>query len=324
MLAPIAELSYGTNDAAKVRFGRKSLARYPSFVDELFADSGTRVPLHAHGTLVVALDRDDADVIRRAFEFRRSLDLPVEWLAGSDARAKEPLLSPRTLAAMWIPEEHHVDARALVGALVRACERRGVELREGVAAESVRVHDAAVTGVRTRAGDVDAGVVVLAAGSWSATMPGVPVDIPVRPVKGQILRLRGDDFPLAHVVRTPRAYVLRRADGSVLAGATQEEAGFDTTPTAGAMRQLLDDARDLVPGIDELAFERIEVGLRPASRDHAPIIGDAGVRGLVVATGHYRSGILMAPATADAVVTGLASGRFDDDVAPFSPQRFAR
>ncbi len=324
MLAPIAELNYGSGDRHKVRFGLASLARYPSFLDELHADSGVRVALHTHGTLVVALDRDDVGVVRRAFEFRQSLDLPVEWLSGERAREMEPLLTPRAIAAMWIPSEVHVDPHMLLDALARACVRRGVTIREGVDVQRVRTRDGSVEGVGTSHGDIDASTVVVAAGSWSGAIEGQPDDVPVRPVKGQIIRLRGEDFSLAHVVRTPHVYILRRDDGTVLVGATQEEAGFDVRPTAGAVKDLLERAWELVPAIYELALEGVDVGLRPGARDHVPLIGATRVRGLVLATGHFRSGILMAPATADAVAIGIASGRFGDEVAAFSPQRFAR
>jgi glycine oxidase len=275
--------------------------------------------------LIAALDRDDVESIRRAFEHRRALGLPVEWLSGAQAREIEPLLSPRASAAMWIPDDHQVDARALLRALARACSNRGVLIREVARAERVRVRDGAVVGVETSEGVIEADCVVVAAGAWSGAIDGIPAGAvaPVRPVKGQIVRLRGvDNFALAHVVRTPRVYVLPKSDGSVLVGATQEEVGFDVEPTAGGVKDLLEHAWEIVPAIYELPFDGVQVGLRPASRDHLPVIGPTRVRGLFMATGHFRSGILLAPATADALVQGIATGRFGDEVADFAPQRF--
>ncbi|HXV13423.1 MAG TPA: glycine oxidase ThiO [Candidatus Krumholzibacteria bacterium] len=325
MLAPITEAGHGHGDQAMTRFARASLARYRSFAAELEADADSPVTLDTRGTLIAALDRDDVEAVRRAFEHRRALGLPVEWLAGAGAREKEPLLSPRTSAAMWIPDDHQVDTRGLLEALLRACTHRGVVIRESAEVSRVLVRDGAVAGVRTTHDDAEAEVVVMAAGAWSGAIDGIPAGAvaPVRPVKGQIVRLRGaEHFPLAHVIRSPRVYVLPKTDGSVLVGATQEEMGFDVRPTAGAVKDLLEHAWELLPAIYELAFEGVEVGLRPASRDHLPIIGPTRVRGLVMATGHFRSGILLAPATADAVVEGIASGRFGDLVAAFSPERF--
>lgn len=326
MLAPIAEVGHGRGDEALTRFARASLARYPSFAAELEHDADLPVPVDARGTLFVALDRDDAEAIRRAYEFRRSLGLAVEWLAGAQAREIEPLLAPRTSAAMRISDDRQVDARALVAALARACAHRGVTIREGSAVERVNVRDGAVVGVHLDDADVDANVVVVAAGAWSGAIDGIPAGAvaPVRPVKGQIVRLRGTNgFALAHVIRTPRVYILPKPDGSVLVGATQEEAGFDARPSAGGVKDLLEHAWEVLPAVYELPFETVEVGFRPAARDHLPIIGATGVRGLVMATGHFRSGILLAPATADAVVEGVATGRFGDEVSAFSPARFA-
>ncbi len=137
MLAPITEAGHGHGDQAMVRFARASLARYPSFVRELESDADAPVSLDTRGTLIAALDRDDAESVRRAFEHRRAIGLPVEWISGERARAIEPLLSPRTTAAMWIPDDHQVDTRTLMTALARACAQRGVTIREGAAIERV-------------------------------------------------------------------------------------------------------------------------------------------------------------------------------------------
>ena len=317
MLAPITEAGHGTGDAAMVRLATASLARYPDFLSELEADAQRSVALDTRGTLLVALDRDDRESLQRVFEHRRASGLKVEWISGERARETEPLLSPRAVAAAWIPDDHQVDTSSLLAALLRACTHRGVAVHEDTEVNSLRTRDGRVSGVR--AGDVefDADVVVVAAGAWSAALG----QMPVRPVKGQIVRLRGDGFALAHVVRTPRVYVLHKADGSVLVGATQEEMGFDVSPTAGAVKDLLEHAWEAIPALYELPFDGVEVGLRPATRDHLPIVGETNVRGLIMATGHFRSGILLAPATADAVVAGIADG-FAEDMAPFSPRRF--
>ncbi len=323
MLAPISEAAF--HDPEFTRFARESLARFPSFVSELETDADMAVPLDTRGTLMVARDRDDAERIRRAYDYRVSVGLPVGWLTGSEARDLEPLLSPRVSAAMSVPDDYQVDTRAFIDALVRACTRRGVDIRAGHAADRIVVEGDVVRGVDVAGESLAAQTVVIAAGAWSGSMAGVPDDCapPVRPVKGQILRLeRPRDFALAWVIRSPRAYLLPKDDGTVVVGATQEEMGFDTTPTAGGIRDILEHAWEIVPAIAELPFESVEVGLRPATRDGWPAIGSTRVRGLVMATGHFRHGILLTPATADAVSGGILTGRFPASVASFSPARF--
>ncbi|MDH3196966.1 MAG: glycine oxidase ThiO [Candidatus Krumholzibacteria bacterium] len=323
MLAPVSE--YGFDDDAFYAFGSRSLERYPSFLDELAQDSGMRVPLDTRGSLMVALDRDDAEAIRRLHRFRESRGLEVSWLAGTDARAIEPLLSPRVGAAMWIPDDHQVDNRALVDALVLALRARGGALHEHAGVEAVRHAGGRVTGVRARGEEVAADVVVLAAGCWTPALPGLPEDVvpPVRPIKGQIVSLRAEaGSTIGHVVRTPDVYLVPKADGRLIVGATQEEMGFDTTATAGPVMRLLERAWEAVPSIYDLAIDSIDVGLRPGTRDHLPVIGETGIAGLILATGHYRHGILLAPATADAVCAGVAGG-FGEELSAFAPDRFA-
>jgi glycine oxidase len=322
MLAPISEAAF--DDDHHTAFARASMARFPSFVAELEADADAAVALNTRGTLVVARDRDDAEFIRRAYEYRRAIGLPVDWCTGSEARDAEPALSPRIVAAMAVPDDHQIDTRALMRALARACERTGVKLLENTSVMRVIVQGDRVSGVETNAGRVASDAVIVAAGAWSASIEGIPArDIPpVRPVKGQLVRLsRTASFPLAHVIRAPRAYLMPKDDGSVVVGATQEEMGFDETPTAGGVSDILRHAWELVPGIHELPFQGVEVGLRPGSRDNHPVIGATSVRGLVMATGHFRHGILLAPATADAVAAGVLRGRFEGAEA-FHPARF--
>jgi glycine oxidase len=324
MVAPVAEA--GFDDPDFVRFGRASREQYPAFVDELSADAGTLVAFEASGSLVVGLNRDDVEAMRRTFHYRQSVDLPVEWLSGTEAREIEPTLTPRVSAAMWIADDGQVDTRALLPALVRACARRGVELRERASVSRVVVEGGAVAAIETRGERVPADVVIVAAGAWSGGLAGIPDDVlpPVRPIKGQIVRLKQThDFALAHMIRGPWAYLLPKADGTVVVGATQEEAGFDLTPTAGGVKNILEHGWEVVPSIYDLPIEGIEVGLRPGTRDHRPVIGPTRVRGLIMATGHFRHGILLAPATAEAVCEGVTTGRFGDGVAAFAPDRFA-
>ena len=324
MIAPIAEA--GFEDPHFIKFARLSRERYRAFVSEVSRDADMPVVLGEEGSIIVAIHRDDVEAMRRVYEHRRHADLPVEWLTGTEAREMEPTLTPRVSAAMWIAYDGQVNPRALLPALVRACNRRGVEVRESARVQRIVINDETVAGVELDGETIPAGTVVLCAGAWSGTIDGMPADVvpQVRPIRGQILRLtRTADFAMKHVVRGPRAYLLPKDDGTVVVGATQEEAGFDATPTAGGIKTILENAWEMVPSIYDLPIERVEVGLRPGTRDHLPLVGATRIHGLIMATGHFRHGILFAPTTADAVCRGILTGDFGEDVAAFAPDRFA-
>ena len=324
MIAPIAEA--GFEDPHFIKFARLSRERYRAFVSEVSRDADMPVVLGEEGSIIVAIHRDDVEAMRRVYEHRRHADLPVEWLTGSEAREMEPTLTPRVSAAMWIAYDGQVNPRALLPALVRACNRRGVEVRESARVQRIVINDETVAGVELDGETITADTVVLCAGAWSGTIDGMPADVvpQVRPIRGQILRLtRTTDFAMKHVVRGPRAYLLPKDDGTVVVGATQEEAGFDATPTAGGIKTILENAWEMVPSIYDLPIERVEVGLRPGTRDHLPLVGATRIHGLIMATGHFRHGILFAPTTADAVCRGILTGDFGEDVAAFAPDRFA-
>jgi glycine oxidase len=325
MLAPVSE--YGFEHEAFLDLGVKSLARYPSFLDELAADSGRTVSLDTRGTLSVGLDRDDAEALRRVYRFREHRGLPVQWLSGSEAREIEPQLSPRVASGMWIPDDYQVNNHELVEALIAAFTALGGELREHCPVRALRRGEGGVEGIETESGPENAGVVIIAAGCWSGGIEGVPDEVrpPVRPVKGQIVCLReADGFHLGRVVRTPDCYLAAKGDGRLLVGATEEDMGFDTAPTAGPVMRLIERAWEAVPGIYDLPIDSIDVGLRPGSRDHLPIIGETALPGLVLATGHYRHGILLAPVTADAVSELVAGDGLPAGLEDFAPSRFVR
>lgn len=326
MLAPAAEVQFEELDL--YRLGRESLRRWPAFARALEAASGRAVGYRDEGTLVVAVDRDDAEALRRLYRFQREQGVPVAWLSAAEALELEPFLSPRIAGAVHAPEDHQVDNRA-VGEALRAVLQRaeGVVLREGVEVVAVEP-DAARPAVRTAGGErLEARAVVLAAGAWLRDLAGLPAPVPVRPVKGQMLALAmAEPFALRHVVRTPRAYLVPKADGRLVVGATAEEMGFDTTVTAGGVYRLLEGAVEAVPGVEELALVDTWAGLRPAARDHLPLLGFGAAPGVALAAGHYRHGILLAPVTADEVARDVAAylaGRAETSpwTAPFAPTR---
>ena len=295
MLAPVTEADFGEDDL--LRLNLESAALWPVFAAELEEATGVSVGYQGSGALVVAVDRDDAEELRRLHELQRSLGLESEWLVPSAARSAEPALAPRIAGAIDAPGEAHVDPVAVVKALAQAFSDAGGELRTG--ADARLEADAVVVGdERIRADQI-----VLAAGAWSAAL----ADVKVHPVKGQLLHLRtrAGAAPLARrIVRTPRCYVVPRADGRVVVGATSEEKGFDTSVDAGAVHRLLEAAWEVLPDVWELEFVEVIAGLRPATPDNRPLIGRASER-LIHATGHYRNGILLAPLTAQRVVDAL-------------------
>jgi glycine oxidase len=324
MLAPVTEVHYG--ERALLDLNLAAADRWPAFAAEVEEASGHPVGYRPGGTLAVARDADDNAALEDLYQFQLRCGLEVERLRSRECRQLEPGLAPGIRGGVLAAGDHQVDNRALVQALLIACRRAGVRLLEGRVAELATDGDR-VTGVVVAGGArLPAEAVVLAAGCWSGGLGGLAAEAlpPVRPVKGQLLYLRGSaGEPLcSRNVRGLEVYVVPRGDGRVVVGATVEEQGFDTRVTAGAVHDLLRAALELLPDVAELELLETVVGLRPGSPDNAPMLGPAGPQGLVVATGHYRNGILLTPVTADAIAELLATGRVPDLIAPFAPGRF--
>jgi glycine oxidase len=273
-------------------------------------------------------DRDEAEALERELEMRRGLGLEVERLRPSAARELEPGLAPTLRLALRIASDHNVDPRRLTAALAAAAQSAGASIRPRAEVEALERSAEGLHGLRLAGGElVRAEQVVIAAGPWSASIEGVPAEVrvPVRPVKGQTIRLRDRAGPglVTHVIRTQTGYLVPRGDGRYVLGATMEERGFDRHPTAGAVGELLSDVTELVPGVSELVIEELAVGLRPVTPDNRPVIGPAAVAQCKPATGHHRHGVLLAPLTAEFTVSAL-TGDEDPRAAPFSPARFAQ
>ncbi len=342
MLAPVAEVEFGEDGRRLLEMGMRSAAMWPDFAAELEEASGIEVGLRRSGTLVVARDDDEARELERQLAFRAGLGLEAVRMLPSEARALEPGLAPTVRLALHAPEDHSVDPRQVVAALRVACERTGVSLREHTPVAGLELDDAATRVVGVRLGEPRAqtwaasagvdggadgsffgdsrscetvypGAVAVAMGAWS----GLPLGLPegaaadVRPVKGQIMRLRDPAGPglLQRVVRFGGGYLVPRGDGRYVLGATVEERGFEPDPTAGGIYELLRDAHELVPGVSELRIDEIGVGYRPSTPDNLPLIGAGALDGLTWATGHHRNGILLAPFTAELASAELAGNR---------------
>jgi glycine oxidase len=358
MLAPVSEVEFGEGGRRVLELGLRSAHLWPGFAAELEEAAGVEVGLRQTGTLLLARDEDEARELERQLALRESLGLRATRLRPSAARELEPALAPTVRLALEAPEDHSVDPRLVLGALRRACELSGVQVREHAPVACVELEgiDVGGNGIEgehgielegTEAGGVSGpgagrlgvpgqpgphaldlpgarvtgvtlgdGEQVLAAGAWTAEIGGLPAQarLPVRPVKGQILRLRDPAGPglLQRVVRFEGGYLVPRGDGRYVLGATVEERGFEAQPTAGGVYELLRDARELVPGILELQIEELSVGFRPSTPDNAPVLGLGAVDGLVWATGHHRNGILLAPLTAELLAGVLARSKPED------------
>ncbi|MDQ4144417.1 MAG: glycine oxidase ThiO [Actinomycetota bacterium] len=323
MLAPVTEVHPGEEDL--LRLNLASADRWPSWAEELEAASGLAVGFRQTGTLLVARDADDNAALGEVFALQKRFGLTTERLRSRECRKLEPALAPSVRGGIFVSGDHEVDNRALVAALVAACEASGVAFTRDRVDEvsGDRLADGIVLcgGERIRADRV-----VVAAGPWSNQIEGLARGVlpPVRPVKGQLLHLRARRHSRgpSHVVRGIDFYAVPRGDGRVVVGATVEEQGFDRTVTVGGVHALLRDAVEVVPDLAEMELTEVTSGLRPATPDNAPALGATSIPGLFAATGHFRNGILLTPITSDLMAELLSSDRAPAQLTPFSPRRF--
>jgi glycine oxidase len=315
MLTPGSEAN--TLEPELIALAKASCRAYPDFVAAVEDASGMSCGYRSEGTLCVALHRDHVTELQHLARQQERLGLHSEWLTSARVRDLEPSLSPRQIGALWIAGDHQVNPMALHAALGKAVLRQGADV---VASDEIL---ALTRGVHYRRDGRDAVIlakdVVVAAGSFSNDLP--EIHLPLRPVRGQFVRLQGEPL-FDHVIRTPDVYLIPRADGEVYVGATQEEVGFDGRVMAGAVMDLLNDAWRVVPGIYEMSVLATGYGFRPASRDNLPLLGPTGTPGVHVATGHYRHGIMLAPITAQLMVDYLQGGHAPALMEPFGLHRF--
>lgn len=326
MLAAAAELEAGGEDL--LPFALASQRQWPAFRQKLETTSGIALDYDTRGTLVVALTRDETERLRARHDLHRRSGLPTAWLSGPEARAREPGLRPSTTAALFCAEDHQVDPRRLLPALRTAFLAAGGRLVEGCDVLSTEYSAGHCSGIVTQGGICKAPTVIVAAGPWAARQGLLPEDIkvPVRPLKGQSLALRtSQSAPVTkHIVWTEQVHIAPKADGRLIVGATVEECGFDISITAGGIFALLDGVRRTLPSVEDMQVEAVWCGLRPTSEDDAPILGFTPVRGLLLAVGHHRNGILLAPATADAIVRLVLGKDIMTEAEPLGLSRFGR
>ncbi len=321
MLAPVSEAE--AEEPALADLALDSHRRYPEFVAAVEEASGISCGFRREGTLIVALGKDHEADLHHLREAQRSRGLTAVPLTADEVFALEPHLSGWVTAGLLAAEDYQVDPRSLLAALNAAVQALGGRVIEGVRATAVEASSGRTRVLADAGGadvEIECGAAVVAAGAWSDALQTPAGAFGVRPVKGQIVRLKAPHL-IDHVLRTPDVYVLQRESGELVIGATMEEQGFDAAPTAGAVMDLLRSAWHLLPAIYDCELAEVNVGFRPASRDHAPIIGETEAGGVFVATGHYRHGVLLAPATAQLLADLITLGVRSELLTRFGPER---
>jgi glycine oxidase len=325
MLAPNAEAGY--EEEALFKLCNESLSLYDKFLEELREDvQNSEIPtIDKCGSMIVAITSDDVQILKRQFEFRKSLgDISLEMLSGSEAREREPLLSPKVKQALYLPNDAQINNRKLLEALHEAFLNLGGKIHEYSPVEEVITQNGIAKEIKTKKGIHYASGVTVAAGALIGKISGIE-SVGVRPVKGQMIGLKADStVKFKHLIRSPRVYLARKDDGRILVGASVEEKGANKAITAGPIMELLHYAWEAVPLVYELEIEELQSGLRPASRDHCPVLGQSAVGSLFYASGHYRNGILLAPITACVLRDEIVYHKKRMDISVFSPQRFKK
>ena len=304
---------------------RTGLERYAGFVETLREETGRPIDYNATGMIYPALSGDGQARLETRYERHRSNGVSVERLTVREARRLEPDLSNRIHMALRYPDDHQVENRDVVTALAQSVRLCGGVIREGVTARKIVLDGNRVAGVDTTEGLWNTPTVVNAMGCRARYLEGIASAhrIPIRPVRGQILALRtGAATPFKHTIYTGGAYLVPRADGRLIVGATVEEAGFRDEVTLGGVMQLFRSALELAPGLKSWPLDSTWSGLRPVARDGWPVLGAMGTPGLYAASGHGRNGILLAPLTGDLIAEAILHDRVPPIMRPFLPDRF--
>ncbi|MEO8573993.1 MAG: glycine oxidase ThiO [Pyrinomonadaceae bacterium] len=296
------------------RFGIESLELYPDFSAALLDETGIDIELDRSGTLCLAFDEPEAAELRSVHERQRLRNVRVEHLSGADVRDLEPLVSPMISEALFYPNDWQVENRKLFAALRKFAETNGIEIIENAEVSELLTYGGRIVGAKSSIGDLRAKVIVIATGAWTSLIKigGLALPFIVRPIRGQMISLKTNSRQIRRVIYSPRGYVVPRADGRVLVGATVEDVGFENVTTPEGIKSLMDAGAEIIPRLKGLAVAERWAGLRPFAADGLPLIGDLpGHENVFVATAHYRNGILLAPKTAqvisDRIVDGVSS-----------------
>jgi len=301
---------------------RASLALYSDYVAAVEEISGRTVEFRQDGALYAFFAPQAERELSTLVALHHGLGLPTEAISLDDAQSLEPALNPAAGAAALLPDEGRVDNRALTEAVLAAAASSGAEIRSGVEVTSLLLEKNRCVGVGSRGKKIVGGQVVIAAGCYSASIEPLGRYAPTRPVRGQMVALRSTKVRLGRSLRSERGYIVPRDDGRLIAGSTLENAGFEKCVTPAGLQQILGAAVELVPALAEAAVVETWSGLRPDTPDHLPILGPADLEGLLIATGHYRNGILLAPITAQLIRETVTARCTSFPADTFSPLRF--
>ncbi len=305
-----------------VPLAKESMRLYPAFVGELEEIAGTTTAFKRDGTIEVFTTPDGETERDKMVSEWRTLGLAIEPVTIAGARKAESTLGPAARAAAWLPQEATIDPRLLIEALLSAAKSRGVEIHADSAVTSVVLDGNRCSGVVANGTTIAAKSVIVAAGCFSGGIDWLARYAPTRPVRGQMLALRSADKILGRTLRSSKGYLVPRADGRIIAGSTLEEAGFDKYLTPAGIQTILNGVLELAPALANAQLVDAWAGLRPGTPDSLPILGPTDIRGLYMATGHYRNGILLAPATAKLLSEWVLGNVPSLAVEAFSPLRF--
>ena len=321
VLAPFIEAREGS---PMLDLTVRSLDLFDAFIERVIAESGVAVPYRRTGTLDIAINDEEMAALRATAGVLERRSVPALMLDAQSVRGEEPQLGAGAIGGLLIESHGFVAAGVLTQALAAAARRSGAQLIERSRVRRIsQLHGDMI--VDTDRGSLTSNAVVVAAGSWSGeiAIDGVSATVPVRPVRGQLLHLGWTGTPLRRVTWSSRCYLVPWEDGSLLVGATVEDAGFDERTTVAGVRELLEAVSEIVPRAWTAGFLGARAGLRPATTDELPVIGPSTVMpNLMYATGHYRNGVLLAPLTARLVADAMLENRIDPLLAPVSPARF--
>jgi glycine oxidase len=305
-----------------VPLAKESMRLYPEFIASVEELSGKTTAFARKGVFEVFTAPNGESERDKMVAQYQTLGLSIEPVATEVARKAEPALGPAVRAAAWLPEEATLDPRMLMDALLAALQNRGVEILGDSPVSSVMLDGNHCTGVVTHGRNISAKCIVVAAGCFSAAIDWIGCYAPTRPIRGQLLALESKSVILARTLRSNKAYLVPRPNGRIIAGSTLEDAGFEKHVTPAGVRKILDGVLELAPPLANAQLVDAWAGLRPGTPDHLPILGPTDIRGLYIATGHYRNGILLAPATAKLLRRWILGGKPELDMERFSPLRF--
>lgn len=324
MLAPQAEADQADEF---FHFCSESRDSYPQLAEELRNETGIDIELDRSGTLHAAFTDSDVSEIEKRFEWQKNAGLNVEKLSSEETLSTEPFLSPDVLESLFFPNDWHVENRKLIAALLEYSRLHGIDIIENASVQNLLVENSRIIGAETDSARLFAGSTILATGAWTSliTIGDSPLGLAVKPVRGQMIGFDTGDRRLQKVVYSGRGYLVPKAAGRILAGATVEDVGFERGVTESGIRSLRQMALEIAPGLGKLEVKESWAGLRPFSPDGLPVVGAiSGIENLTVATAHYRNGILLAPLTAKIVAAKIAETSESPYLSIYSPDRFAK